>query len=273
MLVEGRGAVEKVQLILGPSGPGTAKKSAPGTIRAICEGGGDLVSCYSSSVDDKYEKEQVLLGASVKFEQSLLMVKPDAMESVSKIIAAVEGADFTILDKKTVQLTDARAEAFYEAQASASHFKSLVRHMTSAPVCILVVGRTSAIAGLLQLAGPENPRTAKASQPTSLRALFGNHVQRNAVHASASAKDARAEIAFFFPHIMRNPLPDREESQDFLMRKSVSAKSKLTEVPPLLGTVVVAEKDLASAAEALAAALGLGGVPPSRPERDPSMRG
>ena len=50
----------------------------------------------------------------------------------------VEGAEFTILDKKTVQLTDARAEAFYEAQASAPHFKSLVRHMTSAPVCILV---------------------------------------------------------------------------------------------------------------------------------------
>ena len=47
------------------------------------------VGVYSSSADAKYAAEQSLLGDSVRFEQSLLMVKPDAMESVGKIIAAV----------------------------------------------------------------------------------------------------------------------------------------------------------------------------------------
>jgi adenylate kinase family enzyme len=65
--------------------------------------------------------------------------------------------------------------------------------------------------------------------------MYGRHLQRNAVHASASAKDARHEIAFFFPHVVRNPLPDREETQDFLLRKSVAARSKLTEVQAGIG--------------------------------------
>ena len=43
-----------------------------------------------------------------------------------------------MLDKKTVLLSDARAEAFYEAEEGQGNFKSLVRHMTSAPVCVLV---------------------------------------------------------------------------------------------------------------------------------------
>ena len=68
-----------------------------------------------------------------------------------------------------------------------------------------------------------------------LRAIYGRHQQRNAVHASSSAKEARSEIAFFFPNILQNPLPDAEETQDFLLRKSVAAKAGLQEGMPGTG--------------------------------------
>merc|ERR1719454_1833942 len=102
--------------------------------------------------------------------------------------------------------------------------------MCSGPVCAIVVARMSAISVLKQLAGPAVPKDAKATQPTSLRGLYARDIQRNAVHVSASEKAARTEIAFFFPNILQNPLPDAEETQDFLLRKSVAAKSGLQEV-------------------------------------------
>merc|ERR1719161_2296556 len=102
--------------------------------------------------------------------------------------------------------------------------------MTSGPVCAMVVARMSAVSVLQQLAGPAIPKDAKTLQPKSLRGLYARDIQRNAVHVSESEKAARSDIAFFFPNVLQSPLPDAEETQDFLLRKSVAAKSGLQEV-------------------------------------------
>jgi nucleoside-diphosphate kinase len=166
----------------------------------------------------------------LKYQQSLIIVKPDAMGKLEEIVTRVEAANFTILDKMTLELSEARAHNFFEAHKSELSFPSLVRHMTSGPVCAMVVARMSAVSVLQQLAGPAIPKDATTLQPKSLRGLYARDIQRNAVHVSESEKAARKEIAFFFPNILQNPLPDAEETQDFLLRKSVAAKSGLQEV-------------------------------------------
>merc|ERR1719399_2511863 len=156
------------------------------------------------------------------------------MGMLEDIVSRVEDSNFTILDKMTLELSDARAHNFFEAQKNELSFPSLVRHMCSGPVCAMVVARMSAISVLQQLAGPATPAEA-ASYPTSLRALYARDNQRNAVHVSMSEKAARSDIAFFFPNVLQSPLPDAEETQDFLLRKSVAAKSGLQTVLPGTG--------------------------------------
>jgi nucleoside-diphosphate kinase len=236
MLVEGRGAVEKCALILGPDGAGEAFTSAPGTLRAS-EAATEYNGLYSSPPAnlEQSKKEVELMFPMLKYQQSLLIVKPDAMDKLEEIVSRVEDANFTILDKTTLELSEARAHNFFEAQKGELSFPSLVRHMCSGPVCAMVVARMSAISVLQQLAGPATPKDAKALQPTSLRGMYARDIQRNAVHVSESEKFARTEIAFFFPNILQNPLPDAEETQDFLLRKSVAAKAGLQEVMPGTG--------------------------------------
>merc|ERR1719331_1083913 len=157
------------------------------------------------------------------------------MGSLEEIVSRVQDSNFTILDSKTLTLSEARAHNFFEAQKNELSFPSLVRHMCSGPLCAMVVARMSAVSVLQQLAGPATPKDAKAMQPTSLRGMYARDIQRNAVHVSESEKAARTEIAFFFPNVLQSPLPDAEETQDFLLRKSVAAKSGLQEVLPGTG--------------------------------------
>merc|ERR1719353_1786726 len=157
------------------------------------------------------------------------------MSKLEEIVSRIEDANFTILDKITLELSEARAHNFFEAHKNELSFSSMVRHMCSGPVCAIVVARMSAVSVLKQLAGPATPKEAKAFQPTSLRGMYARDIQRNAVHVSESEKTARSEIAFFFPNILQNPLPDADETQDFLLRKSVAAKAGLQEVLPGTG--------------------------------------
>jgi nucleoside diphosphate kinase/adenylate kinase family enzyme len=237
LLVEGRGAVEKCQLMTGPLAvPGELHK-APGSLRFSSTDGGETKGFYSSPMfePDQYAAEQAMLEPMLAFQQTLLIVKPDAMAKLDEIVAKVEEANFTVLEKKVLQLSEVRATSFFESEKDKANFPSMIRHMCSAPMCALVVARTSAVFTLQQLCGPAAPREATAKQPKSLRAVFGVDLQRNGVYCSSTEKAARKDIAFFFPYITQNPLPDREETQDFLLRKSVAARSTLTEVKPGTG--------------------------------------
>jgi nucleoside-diphosphate kinase len=236
MLVEGAGAVEKCALLLGPAGAGEALSVAPGTLR-VGESETAYNGLYSSPMGDldQSKAETELLAPMLKYQQSLIIVKPDAMSKLEEIVSRIEDANFTILDKITLELSEARAHNFFEAHKNELSFSSMVRHMCSGPVCAIVVARMSAISVLKQLAGPATPKEAKAFQPTSLRGMYARDIQRNAVHVSESEKTARSEIAFFFPNILQNPLPDADETQDFLLRKSVAAKAGLQEVLPGTG--------------------------------------
>jgi nucleoside-diphosphate kinase len=129
---------------------------------------------------------------------TLGIVKPDAVASgkAGKVIAHLEGAGFKVRGTRMVRLTRAQAEAFYEVHRGRPFYESLVGFMTSGPCIPMALERDDAVAHLRKVIGATDPAQA---EPGTVRKLFAESKERNAIHASDSAENAAREIAFFFP--------------------------------------------------------------------------
>lgn len=131
-------------------------------------------------------------------ERTLAIIKPDAVGKnlVGKIIDHLEQAGFVIRRMRMARLTDAEARRFYDVHAERPFYGSLVEFMTSGRCVPMVLERTSAVSALRETIGATDP--ARAAEGT-IRRLFAESVERNAIHASDSAENATREIEFFFP--------------------------------------------------------------------------
>ena len=129
---------------------------------------------------------------------TLAIVKPDAVRAghAGKILALLEGAGFALRAARLVKLTGAQAEAFYEVHRERPFYRSLVTFMTSGPALALALERADAVARLRDVIGATDPAEAK---PGTVRKLYAESKERNAIHASDSAENAAREVAFFFP--------------------------------------------------------------------------
>jgi nucleoside-diphosphate kinase len=129
---------------------------------------------------------------------TLAIVKPDAVRAghAGKILALLEGAGFVIRAARLVRLTGAQAEGFYEVHRDRPFYRSLVTFMTSGPALALALERADAVARLREVIGATDPAEAK---PGTVRKLYAESKERNAIHASDSAENAAREVAFFFP--------------------------------------------------------------------------
>jgi nucleoside-diphosphate kinase len=129
--------------------------------------------------------------------RTLAIIKPDAFGSgkAGKIIAHLEDAGFRILASQVLHLTDAQAGAFYEVHRERPFFGSLTRFMTSGPCMPIVLERDDAVAALRRTIGATDPAEADAG---TVRKLYAESKERNAIHASDSDENAEREAAFFF---------------------------------------------------------------------------
>jgi len=129
--------------------------------------------------------------------RTLAIVKPDAFGSgkAGKIIAHLEDAGFRILIARVLHLTEAQAGAFYEVHRERPFFGSLTRFMTSGPCMPIVLERDDAVAALRRTIGATDPAEADAG---TVRQLYAESKERNAIHASDSDENAEREAAFFF---------------------------------------------------------------------------
>ena len=75
-------------------------------------------------------------------------------------------------------------------------YRSLVTFMTSGPALALALERADAVAQLRTVIGATDPADA---EPGTVRKLYAESKERNAIHASDSAENAAREVAFFFP--------------------------------------------------------------------------
>lgn len=131
---------------------------------------------------------------------TLAIIKPDAVQAgnTGKILAHLEGQGFTLRGARLVRLAQPDAEAFYAVHRERPFFRPLVTFMTSGPALALALERDNAVAHLRDVIGATDPAAAK---PGTVRKLYAQSKERNAIHASDSPENALKEVAFFFPEI------------------------------------------------------------------------
>lgn len=130
-------------------------------------------------------------------ERTLLIIKPDAVakNAIGGILQRLEGEGFVIRELQKMQLSQERAQAFYEVHKDRPFYGELVEFMTSGPAVPTVLERDNAVAHLRDFIGETDSTKAAAG---TIRAEFGTDIQCNAVHASDSPENAAREIGFFF---------------------------------------------------------------------------
>lgn len=128
---------------------------------------------------------------------TLAIVKPDAVGRGlgGKVLAHLEDAGFRIRAIRMMQLSDAQAREFYAVHKERPFYDSLVRFMTSGPCMPVLLEADGAVVRLREAIGATDP--AEADEGT-VRKLFAESKERNAIHASDSDDNARREAAFFF---------------------------------------------------------------------------
>ena len=130
--------------------------------------------------------------------RTLTIVKPDAFNSgkAGLIIAHLEKAGFKIIASRVMRLTEVQGGAFYEVHRERPFFGSLVRFMTSGKCMPIVLERADAVSTLRKVIGATDPAEAEAG---TVRKLYAESKERNAIHASDSDENAERESRFFFP--------------------------------------------------------------------------
>ncbi|MCL1821265.1 MAG: nucleoside-diphosphate kinase [Prolixibacteraceae bacterium] len=133
---------------------------------------------------------------------TLTMVKPDAVgkNQIGAILKMINEAGFRIRAMKYTWLTVEQAGLFYAIHSEKPFFDELVGFMTSGPVVAALLEKENAIADFRTLIGATNPANAA---PGTIRALFAESLQNNAVHGSDSDENAIVESDFFFSRLER----------------------------------------------------------------------
>ena len=128
---------------------------------------------------------------------TLTIIKPDAFGSgkAGKIIAHLEQNGFKVLTARVLHMSEGQAGAFYEVHKERPFYGSLVKFMTSGPCMPMILEKGSAVSSLRDAIGATDP--AEAAEGT-VRKLFAESKERNAIHASDSDENALREARFFF---------------------------------------------------------------------------
>lgn len=133
---------------------------------------------------------------------TLTMIKPDAVgkNHIGAILKIMNEAGFRIKAMKYTRLTVEQAGLFYAVHREKPFFGELVEFMTSGPIVAALLEKENAVADFRTLIGATNPANAA---PGTIRSLFAESLQNNAVHGSDSDENAIIESDFFFSKLER----------------------------------------------------------------------
>jgi nucleoside-diphosphate kinase len=131
---------------------------------------------------------------------TLTIIKPDAFGGgkAGKIIAHLEQQGFKILAARVLHLSQPQAGEFYAVHKERPFYASLVSFMTSGPCMPMVLEKADAVLALRAAIGATDPAEAEAG---TVRKLFAESKERNAIHASDSDENAQREARFFFAEL------------------------------------------------------------------------
>ena len=130
-------------------------------------------------------------------EITFTIIKPCAVNKnyTGHILSMFNKTGFKIIALKLTKLNKKEAELFYNAHKGKPFYESLVEFMSSAPLVAAILYKENAVEEFRKLIGCTNP--ANADEGT-VRKLYGENVQQNAVHGSDSDENAIIESNFFF---------------------------------------------------------------------------
>ncbi len=130
-------------------------------------------------------------------EQTLSIIKPDAVERnlQEEIKKNFLDNGFNIKQEKKIQISKNEAEEFYKVHQSKPFYEELCNYLSSGPIVVMVLEKENAILENRKLMGATDP--SKAEDGT-IRKKYGISIDKNSVHGSDSAENAKIEIDFFF---------------------------------------------------------------------------
>jgi nucleoside-diphosphate kinase len=138
-------------------------------------------------------------------EKTFSIIKPDAVASgkAGKIVSLLEENGFRIVALRMLKLSQGQAEGFYAVHKERPFYAGLVKFMTEGPVIVMALERADAVKKLREVMGATNP--ANAADGT-VRKLFAESIERNAIHGSDAPETAAQELQFFFTSVELNQL-------------------------------------------------------------------
>lgn len=130
-------------------------------------------------------------------QQTLSIIKPDGVQKnlIGNIFSLIEKAGLKIVATKMLHLSENQAKEFYAVHKERPFYNDLVKYMTSGPVVVSVLEGENAVAKYRDVMGATNPKDAA---PGTIRKLYAESIECNAVHGSDSPKNAQIEVRFFF---------------------------------------------------------------------------
>ena len=135
--------------------------------------------------------------AKMENNKSFTMIKPDAVRNghIGGVLDQILKGGFKISAMKYTYLTPEKAGEFYAVHKERPFYKDLVGFMSSGPIVAAILEKDNAVADFRTLIGATDPSKAEAG---TIRQLFAESIEANAVHGSDSDENAAIEGSFFF---------------------------------------------------------------------------
>ena len=132
-----------------------------------------------------------------KIEQTLSIIKPDAVERnlSEKIKSFFSKNNLSVIDTKKIHISKDEAAEFYKIHQSKPFYDQLCNYLSSGPIEVLILEGENAVFKNRELMGATDPKNATDG---TIRKLYGISIDKNSVHGSDSADNAKIEINFFF---------------------------------------------------------------------------
>ena len=130
-------------------------------------------------------------------EKTLSIIKPDAVER--NLIEDIKGIfiknGLKIISEKKISISKEESAEFYKVHQSKPFYDDLCAYLASGPIVVMMLEGKDAISLNRKLMGATNPKDA---EDNTIRKLYGISIDKNSVHGSDSAANAKLEINYFF---------------------------------------------------------------------------
>lgn len=114
---------------------------------------------------------------------------------IGEIISRIEKKGFIISAVKLHKMGKKEAEELYKMHKGKAFFDSIVDHVTSGPVVLMVVEGVDVVNQIRQMIGATDPGKA---EPGTIRGDYAQIAKDNIIHASDSQESANRETRIFF---------------------------------------------------------------------------